>query len=273
MTDMDPKRYYDELGRGEWERLDANPVARLEFEGTVDYLERHLPGESRVLDAGGGPGRYAAWMAERGHDVAHFDLSSEQAAIAHEQLRDRGLAGRASVARADIRRIPFATDAFDAVCCLGGALSHVVDADERRRALGELHRVAEPGAPALVSVVGRLGALRDTMKRVLEGNHGLLVPLAETGDYTVELVEETDAEGGFTAGHFYRVDGLERELESAGFDVEAIVGLEGFASSMRAELSGASDAALADVREMVDLLREDRAVADVSEHVLAVARV
>lgn len=269
---MDPERYYDDFAEGEWERLSANPVARLEFEGTVDYLERHLPPESLVLDAGGGPGRYAAWLAERGHDVAHFDLSREQARIARERLADRDLGRHASVARADLRQMPFESDAFDAVCCLGGALSHVVDTDERRRAIDELRRVAAPGAPAFVSVIGRLGALRDTIKRVLEGNHGLLVPLAETGDYTAGLVEETDADGGFTAAHFYRVDEFQRELEAAGFDVESVAGLEGLASSMQTELEEASPAALEDVREVVELLREDRSVADVSEHVLAVAR-
>lgn len=269
---MDPERYYDELGEGEWTRLDANPVARLEFEGTVDYLERHLPREGRVLDAGGGPGRYAAWLAERGYEVAHFDLSREQARFARVRLGDRGVDGRTNVARADLRRLPYATDAFDAVCCLGGALSHVVDGDERERALGELRRVAAPGAPTFVSVIGRLGALRDTIKRVLDGNHGLLVPLAETGDYTDGLVEATDSTGGFTEGHFYRVDGLERELESAGFAVESIAGLEGLASNMQAELADASPAAMEDVRALVERLREDRSVADVSEHVLAVAR-
>lgn len=44
---------------GSWELLDPETFyERLEFEGTVEYLERHLPASGRVLDAGGGAGRY-----------------------------------------------------------------------------------------------------------------------------------------------------------------------------------------------------------------------
>lgn len=59
MTDMDPQSYYDSFAAGEWERLTATPVGELEFETTCAYLNRHLPENGRVLDAGGGPGRYA----------------------------------------------------------------------------------------------------------------------------------------------------------------------------------------------------------------------
>lgn len=271
MTGMDPRTYYDDYSQREWERLDANPVARLEFEGTIEYLQRDLPPEGSVLDAGGGPGRYAVWLAERGYEVAHFDLSREQASIACRRIGERQPDGRTSVLQADLRWIPYATNSFDAICCLGGALSHIVDGDDRQAALAELHRVASPGAVAFVSVIGRLGALRDTIKRVLADSHGLLVPLAETGDYTAELVEATDAHGGFTETHFYRFDELREELESAGFGVETVAGLEGLASSMQTELEDAPKAARDDVRALVDYLREDRTVADLSEHLLAVA--
>ena len=43
MSDMDPRSYYDDLAEGEWERLDATPVSRMEFANTTAYLARHLP--------------------------------------------------------------------------------------------------------------------------------------------------------------------------------------------------------------------------------------
>lgn len=78
MTDMDPQHHYNAFGAGEWQRLAANPVGELEFETTCTYLDRHLPAEGRVLDAGGGSGRYTVWIAERGYEVVHCDLSAEQ---------------------------------------------------------------------------------------------------------------------------------------------------------------------------------------------------
>jgi SAM-dependent methyltransferase len=287
--DTDPQQYYDEFGEGEWERLDRDPVTRLEFENTIDYLARDLPDSGRVLDAGGGPGRYTCWLADRGYEVEHCDLSAEQVRIARERVAERGLEERASCRQADLRDLPFDDDSFDAVCCLGGPLSHVVDDDERATATAELRRVARSGvhaseasvgssgrrsdgAPVFVSVIGRLTMLRDILKFVLDDSHGLLAPIAEDGDYTAERVAEYANGEGWAECHGFRADEFEAELEAAGFAVETLVGLENVASRMKPELSEADDEALADVREVVRTLREDRTAVDFSEHMLAVCR-
>lgn len=269
-VDMDPQRFYDEHGEGEWERLDENPVARLEFETTTDYLAEYLPSSGRVLDAGGGPGRYACWLAERGYEVEHCDLSAEQVRIAREKIRERGLNDAVTCQQADVRDLPFESDRFDAVCCLGGVLSHVLDPEERQRAIRELRRVAQPDSPVFVSVIGRLSSIRFGLKN--GGRFGLLAHLAETGDYTQEAVEEFADGEGWAECHFFRADEFESELESGGLSVDKLVGLEGPASQLQEELSELDDEAFADVREMVRKLREDRSVVDTSEHVLAVCR-
>lgn len=276
--DMDPQQYYDEFGEHEWERLDRNPVARLEFENTTDYLAENLPnsddasGSSRVLDAGGGAGRYALWLARRGYEVTLADLSAEQVRIAREKAEERGLSDRVTCQQADLRDLPFEDEEFDAVCCLGGPLSHVVDPNERERAVSELRRVVSPDSPVFVSVIGRLNTLRDIVENVLDDSHGLLTHIAETGDYTEEAVEELAGGEGWAECHFFRADEFEAELEDGGLTVEQLVGLEGPASGMQAELSDADDEQLADVREVVRELREDRSVVDTSEHMLAVCR-
>jgi 2-polyprenyl-3-methyl-5-hydroxy-6-metoxy-1,4-benzoquinol methylase len=278
--DMDPQRYYDEFGEGEWQRLDSNPVARLEFESTTDYLAEHLPEADapsaadsdpvRVLDAGGGPGRYVCWLAEQGHRVEHCDLSSEQVSVAKEKVSKRNLEEFVTCQQADVRDLPFDDDQFDAVCSLGGVLSHVIDPDERQRAIRELRRVTKPEAPVFVSVIGRLSSIRYGLKH--EERFGLLAHTAETGDYTQEAVEELADGEGWAECHFFRADEFESELEAGGLAVEKLVGLEGPASQLQEELSGVDEEAMADVREMVRKLREDRSVVDTSEHMLAVCR-
>src|SRR6056297_3340896 len=105
--DMDPQSYYDEFGEDEWERLDRDPVTRMEFENTTDYLAEYLPdaesqGDSagdtdsdsdttQILDVGGAAGRYACWLAERGYDVTLVDLSPEQVELAREKATERGV--------------------------------------------------------------------------------------------------------------------------------------------------------------------------------------
>lgn len=272
MSDMDPRSYYDEFAEGEWERLDRDPVTRMEFENTTDYLDRHLPESAHVLDAGGAAGRYACWLAERGHDVTLVDVSPEQVELAREKAGERGVADRVAAERGDVRDLRFEDGRFDAVCCLGGPLSHVVDDDERATAMGELRRVAASGAPAFVSVIGRFAAIRDILKFNLDASHGLLAPIAEDGKYTAERVEEYGVGEGWAECHFFRADEFESELEGAGFEVERLVGLEGVANRMKTELEEADDEAVESVREVVRMLREDRTAVDFSEHVLAVCR-
>ena len=58
----------------EMSRLD-DPKSVLEFERTKLILQRALPpAPARIADVGGGPERYALWLAERGHPVEHRDL-------------------------------------------------------------------------------------------------------------------------------------------------------------------------------------------------------
>lgn len=278
MTDMDPRSYYDEFGEREWERLDRDPVTRMEFENTTDYLADYLPeaaSESdpvRVLDVGGAAGRYACWLAERGYEVTLVDLSATQVDLARENAAEHGVAERVTARQGDVRDLDFAADEFDAVCCLGGPLSHVVDDAERATAMAELRRVAAPGGPVFVSVIGRLAMLRDVLKFVVDDSHGLLVPVAEDGDYTEARVDELADGEGWAECHGFRADEFEAELVDAGLSVETLVGLENVASRMKRELADASEAALADVREVVRLLREDRTAVDFSEHMLAVCR-
>lgn len=266
---MDPRRYYDSDSEAEWERLDADPVGRLEFESTVAELHRYLPPEGRILDAGGGPGHYSGWLAKQGYDPVHCDLSGELTRVARERTAIEGVL---PTAQADVRALPYEAESFDAVCCFGGVLSHVVDADERATALAELRRVARPDAPVFVSVIGLLSALRYQLKHSLGEHDALLVHLAETGDYTAGAMAEYADGTGWAACHFFRVAELENELRDAGFTVERTVGLEGIASLLQEELSRASEESLDHVRTAVDATRRERSVADVSEHFLTIAR-
>jgi SAM-dependent methyltransferase len=274
----DPGDYYDAHDEAEWERLDASLVGRLEWEGTVEYLGRYLPPGGRVLDVGGGAGRYAVWLAERGYDVVLVDPSEGQRRVAREKVAERDVGDRVTVREGDVRDLAFADDAFDATLCLGGPLSHVLDADERGAGAAELRRVTRGGGPVFVSVLGRLHLLlvqllatdRDSKR------FDLLPELAVSGDYDADLLDGRDSK--FVETHFFRAGEFEVLLTEAGLVVEELVGLEGLASVYDAGRLGESPADLSDeqrahVRNLVDTLRGDRSVADLSAHLLAVCRV
>lgn len=247
-------------------------MARLEYENTVSKLDSHLPRDGRVLDAGGGPGRYSIWLAERGYEVEHIDVSKEQVRIAREKAKKHDVADRVTCRNGDVRDIPFDDGDFDAVCCLGGPLSHVIDADERVEAANELRRVATSGSPVFVSVMGRLACLKYSIRHGLDVHPEILPEIAASGDYTQELLDSVGADG-WAECHFFRASEFRSLLESADLSVEQLVGLEGPASVMQPELEDAPEEAVAAVREVVQRLQNDRYVADASEHMLAVCRV
>ena len=51
----------------------------------------HLPPRARILDVGGGSGRNAIWLAERGHDVTIADISESGLEIARTASREAGV--------------------------------------------------------------------------------------------------------------------------------------------------------------------------------------
>src|SRR4249920_756731 len=70
--DAEMRAYYAQ-GK-EWGRL-GDPKGAVEFERTKEILQRRLPAAPAVIaDIGGGPGRYALWLAELGYKVEHRDL-------------------------------------------------------------------------------------------------------------------------------------------------------------------------------------------------------
>jgi SAM-dependent methyltransferase len=274
---LDPTAFYDEYGEREWERLDRDFHHRLEWEGTLEYLDRYLPDSGRVLDAGGGAGRYAVRLAERGYEVTLLDASRRQAELAREKADERGVDDRLRVARADLRALPVGDGSHDAALCLGGPLSHVLDADERRTAAAELRRATAPGGPAFVSVMGLLASVTRVMRAAgrvdpEDDETELLPALVRGGDYDAALLDRFDREPAVGAMHLFRAAEFESLLEAVGFDVLTLAALEGPFSQRRDDLDLLTDAHREAVRETLAELREDRSVVDHSAHMLAVCR-
>lgn len=272
-----PESYYDDYGADEWERLDRGFYSRLEYEETWHFLEEHLPEQGHVLDAGGGPGRYAVELAERGYDVTLVDTSSEQVRLAREKAAEHGVADAVTAREGNVVDLEAETDAFDATLCLGGPLSHVLDSEDRQRAAEELRRVTTPGGPVFVSVMGRLAALQTIARmggRVDDDlDETVLLPkLARSGDYDADLLEAFGFEPSGPPMHLFRAEELRQLLQGAGLEVHTLTGLEGVVSQRREKFEVLDDHHREAMREANAALRGDPAVADLSGHMLAVAR-
>ncbi len=122
--------FYTSQVRKEWRRLIKDAYHRLELDTTLYFLEKYLPQQGSVLDAGGGPGRYTLELARRGYQVTLLDMTPANLAFATRQVQRAGMQERVTgtVEGSIINLSQFADGTFDAVICLGGPLSHVLDA-------------------------------------------------------------------------------------------------------------------------------------------------
>jgi ubiquinone/menaquinone biosynthesis C-methylase UbiE len=267
VIDGDMQRYYEQ-GR-ERERL-TRGGGTLELVRTQELLQRYLPPPpADVLDVGGGPGVYAAWLAKQGYRVHLIDpllLHIEQATDAAAAQPDHPF----TAAVGDARRLAEPDASCDAAL-LFGPLYHLTERAERLAALAEARRVLRPGGIALVMAISRFASLLDGVRQ------GYLGDLE-----AAQVIEETLRSGQnwnpglehfpnwFTTAYFHQPAELAAEVTECGFTLEAIIGIEGpggFVGNgwddpqQRPHILGAAR-----------LVEQEASLLGLSPHLLAVAR-
>jgi S-adenosylmethionine-dependent methyltransferase len=211
----DVRAYYRSFDQREWERLDrADGV--IEFEVNTHFLQAHLPSRGRVLDLGGGPGRYAAWLADQGHRVTLADLSPNLLDIARDRLRSELVE---EIVEADARSLSLWTnDSFDAALVLG-PLYHLPDSDDRQQVVREVLRVTRSGGIVafalmpLYSLIRRTTSIPDERRHLLD--KAFLQSLVERGAF------HNDIPARFNHGWGVRPDQVVEWM--AGFGIKPLV--------------------------------------------------
>ena len=226
------QRMYDLGPQREWERAERH---RTEFAVTLRALAEHLPPPpARVLDCGGGPGRYAIELARQGYDVTLFDLSAECLRLARKK------AGEAKVTLAayehgtatDLSRLP--DESFDALLLMG-PLYHLLEESERVQALREARRVLKPGGVLFVAFITRQAALRSAA--VLEPYWPLEEPdLLELIISAGQLPPGGAQESGFVA-YFAHPREVVPLCRGEGFEVRTVLGVEGLVSMIEEQVN------------------------------------
>jgi len=220
------KEWFAKTARGEWRRLQRDPYHKIEFIVTMHFLEKYLPRHGLVLDAGGGPGRYTIELAKRGYDVVLLDFVPEMLELAKKRIRRAGVLRKVKqFVQGSVEDLSiFPNERFDAVLCLGAPLCHLLNANQREKAVKELVRVAKKEAPIFVSVISRIGLLRSILvefpHEMQYAKHHL-----EVGDYVPGLQGE-----GFTAAHWFLPEELHDLFEKHDVKMLEMAGLEGLSS-------------------------------------------
>ena len=217
---------YYELG-GERERL-ASGLGQVELERTKEILNRHIPSPPAVVvDVGGGPGRYARWLAGLGHTVHLRDLVPLHVRQALEDAASDGVEIDAAIG--DARDLDLPDGSADAVLLLG-PLYHLNQASDRARCLTEARRVLRPGGILFVAAISRWAPRlhAEVVARLYRewDNLRAAVPGLEATGHMPPLYE-----GSFTA-FCHRPDELRAEIEGAGLECLDLVSVEGIAFAL-----------------------------------------
>lgn len=276
MTDTTDRvlRYYSPNPAKEWVRLESLDTGPIEFELTTRRLREHLAPGSRVLDIGGGPGRYTLWLAAHGHRVTLADLVPELLGEARARIEAAGLASNVEdVVVADVCDLSaWADQSFDAALCLG-PFYHLPEAERRERAASEVARVLRPGGLLFAAFMPRLGFFKRTMATREEWAHlrdrEFVASLSEHGSFL------NDNPGRFDAGYGAWPEEIAPLFAARGFETVSLLAAESFAPPVSEQLAAMATADPESYAAALDILEThaaDSSILGTANHLLYIGR-
>lgn len=148
--------YYDQVS-AIYDRKDEEPMWRITAAITWPWILQSLPARgSRVLDAGGGTGKWAIPLAQEGYSVTIVDVSQGMLDQATRKVKQLALNSLVECRRADFTEIPYPDESFEVVLCDGDALGLT---PRPQKALKEFRRVLVRGGTLLLGVSNALNLL------------------------------------------------------------------------------------------------------------------
>lgn len=136
----------------------------LEFERNKSLISQHLKlPKTNILDVGGGPGVYASWLADLGHQVQLIDPVQKH--IQQATARSKKSHNPFKVTLAEAQKLPVDNASID-LLILHGPLYHLPQRENRIQALRETLRVLKPGGIVLGFAIS---ATASTLPALLNG--------------------------------------------------------------------------------------------------------
>ena len=229
------RKYYDRFAEREWSRLENPDDGAVEFAVTCRFLELNLPQKARILDIGGGPGRYTIWLAQRKHRVVLADLSPKLLEIAREKILEARVNELVEeVVEANVCDLSrWSSASFDAVICLG-PYYHLINPEDRHTATKEITRVLRPGGVLFAAMMPRIGFLRRTLAIPDERKRLRQSDFIER--VLTDGIFENDIPGRFTSGYGVNPEEVEAFFDKRGFTKIGLYAAQGIAVGIQRSL-------------------------------------
>ena len=215
------KEYYN--NEIEKNRLDLD-YFKLEGIRTKEIIARFLTSKNlKIADIGGGAGFYSFWLQSLGHRVSLVDLSPKNIDLANQYATKHKLTLE-SCRIGDATHLTFPDNEFDIVLLMG-PLYHLIEKEERVKALSEVKRVVKPGGIVFVACISRYASLFDGFKRDLIRDGRFVKILLKDLQDGIHL-NDTDNPEYFTTSFFHTPQEIRNEVSEGGLSLEKLVAVE-----------------------------------------------
>jgi ubiquinone/menaquinone biosynthesis C-methylase UbiE len=230
------RRFYSIAAEREWNRLDQPHDGRIEFAVHKAWIGRYLPpAPARVLDLGGGPGRYSIWLAQQGYRVTLADFSPELLALAREKAAEHGvdIDDFVEANAADLGHFP--DGSFDAALCMG-PLYHLILEDDRRQVVSELRRVLKPGGMLFTTFLNRMQTLRVAVQQDIPFftpyTEGMIKKYHQTG-----VLDWQGIPGTFNLAYLFFPEEIAPFMEAGDFETIELVASQSHAAHLQKDMA------------------------------------
>ncbi len=129
--------------------VEDNDITAAEVDLAIKYLQLE-PGH-QVLDLACGQGRHLLELARRGFDHL-YGLDRSRYLIQRAKTRARKETLNVNFKEGDVRKLPYATDTFDAVTIMGNSFGYFESAEDDVTILREIFRVLKPYGRLLLDI-------------------------------------------------------------------------------------------------------------------------
>lgn len=257
------QNYYDETVEDEWIRLDKHYV---EYELTKRYLKRYINPSDKILDLGGGPGKYALHLSEFGCDVTLADLSPKNIAFGLNKAKELNLPLEGMCV--DSRDLSCIDDGlFDHVICMG-PMYHLTNEKDRIQTITECMRVLKPGGTLFVAFVSSYSFVWDYLIQ----NPEYILEEEKKKQLEVMLKDVNFAGKGFSDNFFMKPKEILPFIQQFSLEKLTIVNCESFLYLQETELLKQAPEVVSAWLDLAEQVCEREDLLSLAEHIMYIGR-
>ncbi|GIP38671.1 hypothetical protein J31TS4_19510 [Paenibacillus sp. J31TS4] len=257
------RRFYDETVNYEWRRLDRH---RVEYELSKRYITRYVKANDKVLDLGGGPGKYSLLLSQLGCEVTLADLSQNNVDFALNKARELGL--RLNGFRADCRDLSMMEEEqFDHVLCMG-PMYHLQEEQDRVGTIQECLRILKPHGTLFVAFVSSYSFVWDYLVQ----NPSLILNEDRRSQLNT-IVNDTNFTGyGFSDNFFIRPSEVLPFFQPFNLEKLHLLNCESFLYLREPELLSQSEDVIMAWLDLAEKVCEREDLLSFAEHLMYIGR-